>query len=281
MVHGDRDNIGRGLNISTIMTSWMIQPMYPIIRCIRAGIDGRIELSQSSLPVKDATFAQELLNVTDNNHFTWWIPISITDARRPDFEGNGPRLWLTPDRLRIVVPYFPTSVDAEKHWIIINSQMSTYARVLYDDANWQLIARQLLANHTVIPRVTRAQLIDDAFSLASMGLLDYGVVMDVVEYTTVVQDDFVASTLLYYIHILMADHKEKNQTLYSLIEVTTSTIEMPPLNYLTRLFFCEARITLTDCLSVPIKSNHSSCRADLKSTRKLILDVKTGPTVSA
>ena len=197
----------------------MVQPLYPIIRCNRIGVDGRIELSQSPFPKKEQFSIEESLHGFSNN-MSWWIPISITDATLPDFKATGtaPRLWLTPHRPSVVIPYFPASVDPENTWVIINSQMSTYARVLYDEANWKLIGRQLLLNHTVIPRVTRTQLIDDAFSLAAMDLLDYQIVMDLVEYTTVVQDDFVAPTILFYINFLKSSIKE-NQYLYSLIEV--------------------------------------------------------------
>ena len=202
----------------------MVQPLYPIIRCNRIGVDGRIELSQSPFPKKEQFSIEQSSNGISNN-MSWWIPISMTDATRPDFKetGTAPRLWLTPHRPSVVIPYFPASVDPESNWVIINSQMSTYARVLYDEANWKLIGRQLLLNHTVIPRVTRTQLIDDAFSLAAMDLLDYRIVMDLVEYTTVVQDDFVTPTILYYIHDLKSDDFT-NQSLYNLIEVCFSLL---------------------------------------------------------
>lgn len=128
----------------------------------------------------------------------------MTDARRPDFSVTGlaPRLWLTPDRPTIEVPYFSSAVDANSSWLLVNSQMSTYARVLYDESNWNLLSRQLLLDHTVIPRATRVQLIDDAFTLAMMNLLDYRVAMDLMEYMTVVKDEFSIPTVFMYFNLL-------------------------------------------------------------------------------
>ena len=211
------NDLGRGMNITAIMESWTTQPSFPIIWCTRSGVGGRIKLSQTP-------FASIVLSLTVQTNVTsgngWWIPISMTDARRPDFSptGSTPRLWLTPDRPSIDIPYFPGSVDAKNTWIIINSQRSTYARVLYDEVNWKLIAHQLRENYTVIPQMTRAQLIDDAFSFALVDLLDYRVAMELAEYLTIVKDDFVEPSILYHLNSMQA-RTVKNASLQLLLEV--------------------------------------------------------------
>ena len=216
-IHQNHD-IGRGMNITAIMESWTTQPGFPIISCTRSGVGGRIKLSQTPFPSIDSSLAVQT-NETSRNT-SWWIPISITDARRPDFSptGSTPRLWLTPDRPSIDIPYFPVSVDAKNTWIIINSQRSTYARVLYDEANWKLIARQLRENYTVVPQMTRAQLIDDAFSFALVDLLDYRVALELAEYLTIVKDDFVEPSILYHLNSMQA-RTVKNASLQLLLEV--------------------------------------------------------------
>ena len=88
------------------------------------------------------------------------------------------------------IPYFPPSKD-ESTWIVINPEMASYIRVLYDERNLKLIARQLMRNYTVIPPVTRAQLIDDAFTLAMMQHIDYNVVLKLISNLTVFNDKFV------------------------------------------------------------------------------------------
>ena len=105
--------------------------------------------------------------------------------RQPDFspEGMFPRIWLTPQISTLEIPYFPPGKD-ENCWIVINPEMSSYISVLYDERNLKLIARQLMRNYTVIPPVTRTQLIDDAFTLTMMQHIDYNVVLKLISYTS-------------------------------------------------------------------------------------------------
>ena len=50
-----------------------------------------------------------------------------------------------------------------------------YYRVNYDASNWAAIVAQLKSDHSVIDVKNRAQIIDDAFSLARAGQLGYDV----------------------------------------------------------------------------------------------------------
>ena len=218
-VHRNRE-FGLGMNVTKIMNSWTTQDSYPIVRCSRTGNGRRIRLSQLPHPVHR--------NITSDEHANrlWWIPISMTDARRPDFsqEGVYPRVWLTPDRPTLEIPYFPPvsrhqeSGDEESTWILLNGEFSGYTRVLYDDQNWRLLSRQLVLNHTVIPQVTRAQLIDDAFTLALAELLDYQVVLELIEYLTVINDEFVRTTTQFHLK-WMKERTRKNESLAELFDV--------------------------------------------------------------
>jgi len=40
-----------------------------------------------------------------------------------------------------------------------------YYRVNYDKENWRLIQQQLMMDHTIIPPINRAQIIDDSMNL--------------------------------------------------------------------------------------------------------------------
>ena len=104
------------------------------------------------------------------------------------------------------IPYFPTSKD-ENTWIVINREMASYIRVLYDERNLKLIARQLMRNYTVIPPVTRTQLIDDAFTLAMMQHIDY-------------KDEFVRGTVAFHVHWMLETHNShRNETLHHIFKV--------------------------------------------------------------
>ena len=57
-------------------------------------------------------------------------------------------------------------------------------RVNYDEENWSKIASALLADHTAIHRINRAQILDDSLSLARAGLLRYPVALATAQYLT-------------------------------------------------------------------------------------------------
>ncbi|KAK4026306.1 hypothetical protein OUZ56_015313 [Daphnia magna] len=223
-IHKNRD-IGRGMNVTKIMHSWTSQQSYPIVRCIRTG-NGRVRLSQTPHPVRNNITSDETTNQL------WWIPISMTDGNQPDFtqQGTYPRVWLTPERPSLEIPYFPTDSghdstnDEDDNWILINGEFSGYVRVLYDDYNWRLISRQLVVNHTVIPQVTRAQLIDDAFTLALGEYLEYKVVLELIEYLTSVSDEFVRATTQFHLK-WMRERAKQNESLLTLFEEYTGRLK--------------------------------------------------------
>ena len=206
----DLKGIGQQLNVTTIMNSWTRQPSYPIVRCTRIA-NGQIRLSQMPHP-----------GLLDGNHNQlWWIPLAMTDGKQPDFspEGMFPRVWLTPQISTLEIPYFPLG-DDNSTWIIINPEMASYVRILYDEYNLKLIARQLMRNYTVIPPVTRAQLIDDVFTLAVMQHIDYNVVLKLISYLTVFKDDFVRPTVMFHFdYILERRDVNINATLHQLFKV--------------------------------------------------------------
>ncbi|XP_046438917.1 aminopeptidase N-like [Daphnia pulex] len=186
-LHQDHE-FGRTVNVTKIMNSWTHQP------------------NAVSVTPKQFITGQFAL---------WWIPIAMTDGRRPDFnqEGTYPRVWLTPERPTLEIPYFPQ--------IFVNGQFASYGRVLYGKANWRLIYNQLVLNHTVILKVTRAQLIDDAFTLALVGYLDYQVVVELIEYLTLVNDEFVQSTSLFHLKLIQ-ERSRHNESLYNLFKEYTN-----------------------------------------------------------
>ena len=86
--------------------------------------------------------------------------------------------------------------------IFLNVEMSSYIRVLYDPFSYQLIINNLINNHSIIPDLTRAQLVDDAFALASVDLLDYDVPLSLVEYLKSAKDDFVLPTAVHHLNFM-------------------------------------------------------------------------------
>ena len=198
---GRNHEFGWSMNVTTIMDSWTSKILHPIVRCTRAG-KGRIRLTQMPYPRQ--------LTANENATKLWWIPLAITDARRPDFspEGRTPRVWLTPEQPTLEIPYFSADED-QSNWILINGEMSSYVRVFYDEHNWRLLARQLLTNHTVIPRLTRVQLLEDAYTMATIEKPDLGIVKKMTEYLNIVKDEFVRTTITFDLPITSAGNRNR------------------------------------------------------------------------
>uniref|UniRef100_A0A3B5MB80 Aminopeptidase n=1 Tax=Xiphophorus couchianus TaxID=32473 RepID=A0A3B5MB80_9TELE len=53
-------------------------------------------------------------------------------------------------------------------WVLANINVTGYYRVNYDLGNWERLFSQFNTDHQVIPLINRAQLVDDAFNLASI-----------------------------------------------------------------------------------------------------------------
>ena len=101
----------------------------------------------------------------DTHDYKWWIPISFTSEDSPNFENTKSEIWMSSDEAEKQIENLP---DDDK-WVIFNVQEAGYYRVNYEDANWQLLSKQLSDNHDVIHSTNRAQLIDDSLNLASAG----------------------------------------------------------------------------------------------------------------
>ncbi|XP_065565905.1 aminopeptidase N-like [Artemia franciscana] len=96
-------------------------------------------------------------------HTAWHIPLTFIQ----DFTNNSSlkRRWLSNTFAPVV---YTDVVDKPDRWIICNHKVFGYYRVDYDDINWDLIQNQLQTNHTQIHVMNRAQLIDDALTLAEI-----------------------------------------------------------------------------------------------------------------
>lgn len=149
---------------------------------------------------------------------SWWIPVSMTTADEPKFESSNmaPVLWLSPRRPSAEIAG-PQNNDS---WVLVNLESSGYYRVNYDRRNWELLSQQLLRNHSVIPIVTRAQLIDDAFHLAHAKILSYDVPAMMTQYLAFTRDDSIIRRIAnrhvdYMVNLNPEEFDESDQVLYT------------------------------------------------------------------
>ncbi len=98
--------------------------------------------------------------------------------------------------------------------LFIELQYLDYYRVSYDATNYRLIAEQLMANHVKILDNNRAQLLDDAFVLASVHMVPYRSALDLTLYlkheTEYVPWNAVLSELNYIDTMLYAEGEYPN-----------------------------------------------------------------------
>ena len=79
-------------------------------------------------------------------------------------------------------------------WVKMNVNYTGFYRVHYDPENWQALTNQLLTNMSVFSSADRANLLDDAFSLARSGHLEVTMALDLSKYVAK-ESDYVPWTV--------------------------------------------------------------------------------------
>nr|XP_012319279.1 aminopeptidase N [Aotus nancymaae] len=136
-------------NVSSIMDRWILQMGFPVIT-VNTGT-GAISQEHFLLD-PDSTVTRP----SDFN-YQWIVPITSirSGTQQQDY-------WLREVQDNNVL--FRTSGN---EWVLLNLNVTGYYRVNYDDDNWRKLQTQLQTDRSAIPVINRAQIIHDAFSLAS------------------------------------------------------------------------------------------------------------------
>lgn len=162
----DQQN-NNGINITHVMDTWTRQKGFPVIT-VEVDETGNRVLSQKRF------LSDPEANSSDTSPFgfRWEVPITyISSANR---EKNCTWLHSQDTKLTISVP------NAE--WIKFNHQQVGYYRVNYSEKEWQNFSAVLKGNVAALDSADRANLLDDAFSLADAGLLRYNIALDGTQY---------------------------------------------------------------------------------------------------
>nr|AVZ46159.1 Aminopeptidase N [Ichneumia albicauda] len=136
--------------VNDIMDRWILQMGFPVI----------------TVDTQTGTLSQEHFLLDPNStvtrpsqfNYLWIVPISSIK--------NGmvqETLWM-PDVKQNQSDLFKTAAN---EWVLLNLNVTGYYVVNYDDGNWERILSQLQTDPLVIPVINRAQVIHDAFNLAS------------------------------------------------------------------------------------------------------------------
>ncbi|ELW62808.1 aminopeptidase N [Tupaia chinensis] len=136
--------------VRNIMDRWILQMGFPVIT---------VDTSTGIISQEHFLLDPES-NVTRPSEFNylWIVPISsIRNGRDQD------NYWLEGVKNAQSQLFQTTSNE----WVLPNLNVTGYYQVNYDEDNWRKIQTQLQTDPLVIPVINRAQVINDAFNLAS------------------------------------------------------------------------------------------------------------------
>ncbi|XP_036909514.1 aminopeptidase N [Sturnira hondurensis] len=147
-------------NVSTIMERWVLQMGFPLVTVdTKTGTISQqyFLLDPQSKPTRPSPF-----------NYQWIIHISSLKGGDQKQE-----IWLEEDSK--VIEQFKTEAD---DWVLLNINVTDYYQVNYDEDNWRKIRGQLQRNLSAIPVLNRAQIIHDAFDLASSRMVNVTLALD-------------------------------------------------------------------------------------------------------
>ncbi|NWU38339.1 AMPN Aminopeptidase, partial [Hylia prasina] len=154
----DKNNVQLPDTISNIMDRWTLQMGFPVVT-----------VDTSTGTINQTHFLLDPMSSVDRPsvfNYTWIIPIT----------------WMTGSSLRNSSYWLTKVTDTNNDfklnspsWLLLNLH---YFRVNYNQENWAQLLSQLDTNHTVFPVINRAQIIDDAFSLARAKYINVTLALD-------------------------------------------------------------------------------------------------------
>ncbi|RXG53626.1 Aminopeptidase N, partial [Armadillidium vulgare] len=149
----------------------------------------------------------------------------------------------------------------ENKWFIINVQKTGFYRVNYDDSNWLRLKEQLLKNFSLIHRLNREQIIDDAFNLARIGYVEYDLPLGISDYMKMEKDLTVWTTfLINFQYILDMAGNPKNDT----IEFFDKFLQELIVPLYKRTGFIDSPLDSYDIQELRILSTEWACRVGYK-----------------
>jgi len=173
-VQGHKDGtLAKDMDVKTVMDTWTLQKGFPVITIKRNYQDKTATVSQQ----KFVLGGSDMKKGSEDKKYSWWIPLTFTTPGNT-FDNTYSEHWVREGEDSKDMQGMP---DRDTP-VIFNIQQTGYYRVNYDKQNWNMLAKQLMKDHTSIHVINRAQIIDDALNLAKSGLLDYETALSVTGY---------------------------------------------------------------------------------------------------
>ncbi|XP_012163594.2 glutamyl aminopeptidase isoform X3 [Bombus terrestris] len=182
------------LNVTAITDTWTRQKGFPVVNVKKSG--NKYILTQKRFlndPDADCDPSES------EYRYRWTIPITYITNKI-----STPTLvWFDKDAKDLVI-----ELDDPVEWIKFNAHEVGYYRVNYEEKEWNTLYNILRCQHETLSALDRAHLLEDAFSLAYTGQLDYILVMNMMKYLKREKHPIpwcVASSKLMYIYTLLND----------------------------------------------------------------------------
>ncbi|XP_072939731.1 aminopeptidase N isoform X2 [Epargyreus clarus] len=154
--------IPKEVSVKTIATSWIDKDRLPLISVKRNHDSNTAVLTQK------VYLRERPHDVPDAARMLWWAPIVIARSDKLDFNDVAPIAWMKDRELKI--PNMP----GKDSFIIVNPEEIAPFPVNYEEENWNLLSAYLQSDKRVlIPELTRAKLLHDAWNLAYAGELSF------------------------------------------------------------------------------------------------------------
>nr|XP_020509293.1 endoplasmic reticulum aminopeptidase 2-like [Labrus bergylta] len=158
---------GEHMDLTAMMNTWTLQKGIPLVRVKRAG--SRLLLRQERF--LRTVLPSDPLWSTVQQGFLWHIPLTYkTDASS------------TIHRHLMTTLTDSINIGEEVSWVKVNSDMTGYYVVHYEDGGWDEMTNLLRKNHTALSYKDRTQLIHNAFQLVTAGHLTLNKALDLIGY---------------------------------------------------------------------------------------------------
>ncbi|XP_013408526.1 uncharacterized protein LOC106172388 isoform X2 [Lingula anatina] len=154
---------GRAIDVKSIMDTWTLQMGYPVVKVdVQTRNVTQMHFLQDPSATPDPKYDSSF-------NYKWYVPLTLTSSQHVDWNSQN-IIWMNLTDVTLTSADMGSPDPTNGDWVIANLQQFGYYRVNYDLQNWQNILTQLSVNHAVINVKNRAQLIDDAFSVAGSGI---------------------------------------------------------------------------------------------------------------
>lgn len=158
---------GEHLDLTAMMNTWILQKGVPLVTVTRKG--PRLLLRQDRF--LRTVMPSDPLWSTMQQGFLWHIPLTYkTDASS------------TTHRHLMTTHTDSIHIGEEVSWVKVNTDMTGYYVVHYEDGGWDEMTKLLRENHTALSYKDRTHLIHNAFQLVTAGHLSLNKGLDLIGY---------------------------------------------------------------------------------------------------